>query len=903
VASSTDEVLEFLPGINLDSGERVTAEQSLGGDHGDAMPASLGIEVFAKPEPEDLNGLFANDTLLECGSCLWLAGVVPGATVRLQINSHPPLTADASADTVKFFLPSEYRLHMSDVLVASQLACGIMGPSVSIAPPVAQVRADWPVNAPKISEPLYRCQTGIHLENVLPGATVVVGFDGKEYRACFGYRSGWFALSRPLELGDKVIVRQEFFQCEFRSKDSTAKVTENIPHAPVLVEPICQGDRIVWVEQLIRNATLEFAVDRKLLCRAGAPEAIAPFGLPPLNGAQSLAVRQSVCGGQDGTWSDWRTVSVRALGPTAEPKIVEPLIEHGVAVGVTGAAKGTFIQIIGHKGPIGEMWANGDERVDIPLWFSLVRDDLIHVRTLRCGVSRDWPHEAPVNRAGDVAPPVLANPLCDCGGSVLVRNVLPGAFVELFKLGSGDSLTFAGITRAGASEVSVDVAPLTPGDRMVARQRLGATRSGPGPFAEAPVTPHWTYVAESAFRLCQLTQDWDPTGRPHGQPTTPIGITGTDLGIPVEHRGRLYLFFGDSREAPGNESDGDPIGWLTTVDPDDLEDAAPEIHWITNEEGQFRRLVVNGLPPLGNFEVPTGGFSYDGRLFIFVGIVKAENPSRMTVSFLVSGDNPRNNFQRIMPISSTIGGMTLVKQPDGSATLESFPFGRWMLHISPTVVRNADWPGLPTSSGDGLLMFGSSIYRGDPAGDRTAAEQFLSNVYLAWAPLTPGANQAAPIPYPSEWKFVTGFTSNREPIWGTLHAGDIPVPILPGEAGGPRLLGEISATWYPLLRRWVLAGSVQAPINVAQNPWGPWTKSDTICDPTRPDRDAGNSKPNGRWTDTGVTYAPYLVQRWFKWDRSTRTATFYYTLSVFDDPDEQHGYQPQLMRSEIRCYP
>jgi hypothetical protein len=48
------------------------------------------------------------------------------------------------------------------------------------------------------------------------------------------------------------------------------------------------------------------------------------------------------------------------------------------------------------------------------------------------------------------------------------------------------------------------------------------------------------------------------------------------------------------------------------------------------------------------------------------------------------------------------------------------------------------------------------------------------------------------------------------------------------------------------------------------------------------------------------SYAPYLIPRWAKWDRSTRQ-TLYYTLSVFDDSEAKLQYQPQLLRSDINC--
>jgi hypothetical protein len=416
--------------------------------------------------------------------------------------------------------------------------------------------------------------------------------------------------------------------------------------------------------------------------------------------------------------------------------------------------------------------------------------------------------------------------------------------------------------------------------------------SGNGPVATVPSVAACWYVDNSAFRLCQLTQSWEPTPRPHPVDTTPFGVLGTDLGIPIEHKGRLYLFFGDCLPAPHNAADGDPIAFTTVSDSDDLETTAPDMHWILGGDGQFRRLILDGVN-LGNFEVPTGGFSYDGQLYVFAGSRKHTNPDRMTASFLGVGDDPHNNFQLLQNITSTVGD-------------EPFPGGRWMLHISPTVVRGSDLPGLQSPPGDVLLMFGSSIYRGIPDGDLWPQERDASNVYLAWAPLTSGAvYPVSPIPPADEWMFLTGFSgpASTQPVWQQLRAGAIPMPVLPADGpGASRLLGEISAFYASDLGRWFLSGSVQGPVNVARFPWGPWTVSETIVDPTVPTKDAGNLVPGQEWTRKKITYAPYLVRRWTKWDRSTRTVRLYYTLSVFDQP-EQVQYQPQLMRSSMQCRP
>jgi hypothetical protein len=899
-------------GGQLERGERVTAEQRTASDSGDPLPPELGVEVLAEPDLEDLRGLFAPETPLECGRCLAVAGTEPGATVSLQVNGDPPLSADTAADTVKFTLPGGQRLYANDSLVVWQDACGMTGGRVDLVAPLAQPSEGTTVGPLRIAEPLMRCQAAVHVEDVVPGATVVIELDGTEHRACFAYRRGWFWLPRPLEIGDEVRARQELELCEVRSEPRRAPVTERVPPPPAVIGPVCEGDRVVRVGGLVAGALVELAVDGDPLCRGAAAGAVTRFGVPSLLGAGELTARQALCGEREEDWSAWSAACpVRPLGPQPELRIVEPLIEGGVAVGVRatdagGVARGTFVQVVGRRGVIGEGWGNGDERVDVALWSALRRGDRIHLRTLRCGASVDGDQEVEVGAGRDLGGPTVADPACDCGGSVLVRQVTPGAVVEVIGARAGMGLGLLGTARAGDVTVSVDVPALRAGDVLHASQRMGGMRSSAGPGATAPAVPHWSYVGDSAFRLGQLTQDADPAGRPHAGPTTPMGVEGTDLGIPVEHRGVLYLLFGDCREAPDIEPDDDPIAWLTTADPDDLETAAPDLHWIVGANGKFRPLTVESFHPLGNFEVPTGAFSYDGRLYVFIGVDKREDPeplSHMTSSRLIAADHPGQDFVLELDVSSSSGGQILVLEPDGSYHPAPYPGGRWMVHVSPTVVRNADWPGLPASSGDGLLMFGSSAYRGYAPDELTDKERGASNVYLAWAPLTPGVKPPhAPIPQPQDWQFLVGRTNADEPVWETLAGGGTPMPLLPADPGGPRLLGEISAVWYPALRRWVLAGSVDAPVQMARQPWGPWTTSDALCVLWRGDRDAGNLDPATHWNDANVCYAPYLIGRWLRWDRSTRQATLYFTLSGFDDREGKPQYQPQLVRSGVSCW-
>src|SRR5262249_47593296 len=151
------------------------------------------------------------------------------------------------------------------------------------------------------------------------------------------------------------------------------------------------------------------------------------------------------------------------LGSQSTPEIVEPLTDGGVAVGVRGVAYGALVQVLSPLGVIGEAHGNGDVRVDVPLWFPLVHDDPIRVRTFRCGAAVPGPQQARVGPRRDLPQPHVHDPACDCGGSVLVEAVTPGAIVELFRR-SGGARVLVGSWWAGDTFGSVDVPPMQGGE-------------------------------------------------------------------------------------------------------------------------------------------------------------------------------------------------------------------------------------------------------------------------------------------------------------------------------------------------------------------------------------------------------------------------------------------------------
>jgi hypothetical protein len=289
-------------------------------------------------------------------------------------------------------------------------------------------------------------------------------------------------------------------------------------------------------------------------------------------------------------------------------------------------------------------------------------------------------------------------------------------------------------------------------------------------------------------RICQLTGAQDPVpGHGHVNDTSQWGVYGTDLGVNFEHNGRLYFFFGDEGiddPADDDSRDADPIFYTSdyAVKPFGI-----HLHPILESgRAHFRRLTVKGVN-LDNFGVPTGGFSYNNKLYVFVANkVDRDADKYMRQSFLGAAADPATDFDFLYPV-------------DIDFNLD--PAQPKFINISPIVVNNAEWLTLPSQAGDGLLVFGSGKYRS-------------SGISIAWAPLTPGADP----PPPNAWWMYDG-SGWQAPSGATTPGGYIAAKPVAGPFG----VGELSVLYVAPLRRWlILCSQGQVLGFTAKDPTGPW---------------------------------------------------------------------------------
>ncbi|MCI0756068.1 DUF4185 domain-containing protein [Teichococcus vastitatis] len=377
--------------------------------------------------------------------------------------------------------------------------------------------------------------------------------------------------------------------------------------------------------------------------------------------------------------------------------------------------------------------------------------------------------------------------------------------------------------------------------------------------------------ARGTRKVCQVVGEFD---RQRNVPTVNVTETrfkfwGSDLGASFEHKGKLYVLFGDTHPSGGlaRARDADSIAVSNTTNPQDC----VRLSFLTEPDGGFRQLQIPGVYS-GAFAVPTGGFSLDGRMYI---LASGDNRERRNIgrSVLARSDDDGHSFRYLYDISRDR-----------------------MVHVAPVPVPAGQVPDLPVSGGAGLLLWGSGDFR-------------RSDPHLAFLP-------ADAVEQPGALRHFAGLDPvTRSPRWSADEADSVPLFHQP-------CLGELSAGWNPFLSKWMLLYTCGGPrastiLRTADKPWGPWSAPETLVDPAEQDGECGfisGGRPPqpSQWTrfirfsrrcpavsdphtpsTPGEAYGPYLISR-FTQGEPGRSSTIYFLVSTWNP------YTVVLMQTRLR---
>lgn len=301
-------------------------------------------------------------------------------------------------------------------------------------------------------------------------------------------------------------------------------------------------------------------------------------------------------------------------------------------------------------------------------------------------------------------------------------------------------------------------------------------------------------------------------------------LRGTDLGIPVAHDGSLYFFFGDTAGLRGiwpfgPESLPDAVGVIShaaakatpsalctdlrflvgsaaasvgrAADPRIQRDFAagsmtpPPGHslaeYIHNPAGPRGANAFPHLP--GDFEVPSGAFSYGGSIYVFYTTVDSPSVVEMKGSYLARWTSPSPSGS---PAYQILYGVD--QRFDGSGALRGD-----FINIASVV------------AGDYVYLFGSGKYR--------ASTVHLARKKLATLSTAGGFERFDAAT--KTWRAANDATAK---------------PIITTPA-----VGELSVQYFPNLGRWAMttqeftAGKNQIVARFADTPEGPWSPAQAIA--------------------------------------------------------------------------
>lgn len=352
------------------------------------------------------------------------------------------------------------------------------------------------------------------------------------------------------------------------------------------------------------------------------------------------------------------------------------------------------------------------------------------------------------------------------------------------------------------------------------------------------------YVPGSTQKLRQLTGDFD---RARGEPTLSqtgkrYGVFATDLGSSFEHKGNLFFLFGDTWGRPGLR---DAVAWTQSLSP-----ASILLNFYAAPDGKWLPLTVPGVN-LGAFEVPSGGVSVGGKMYVVV-----------TTDWL--------------PEKYVMGRSVLAVSTDDGKSFRS------LYNLSKNKFINVSF----WSSGGWLYIFGSGAYR-------------QSSVYLAR--IRPSKIEDA-----SQLVYFSGLGPHRKAQWSPHEQAAAPL-------FHHDVVGEFSVAYSKPVGRYIMLYNSPTPRGIvmrsAVTPWGPWSADKLIFDPWR-DKGYGEfmhiaanfkaTKSDSvndpqREGDWGGEYGPYLMARFTTGSKGQ--CRIFYTMSTWNP------YQVVVMHTDLRLVP
>ena len=350
VVATADQAFDFNAGKGVKSGMDVQAVQFTPAENG---ILSTVVHVGAHPTAADLNaGSFAKP-LYECGECVWLFGLFPGADVHVLSHGVEELGKAVVRPDGQVEVALKRPLKIGDDITATQTACAAMGAPVSSTKPIAG-GAPVPLDQlamPQtvVQQPVKRCGTALYFDTIMNGASVTItrtpvgGTSSTIGPRCLSVSPFTLWGFAPFQGNEALVINTRLRGCNKAvCKDVKLTVDPGPPGPPTIKNTICTDTKEIVLGDLELDAVVEIAINTPvnpltLHYGASAPQDTFPFptsaaGATTLTAGATITVRQNLCGGAN----DWSTThSTTILAAAAMPPKLQSPADHATGVSLT----------------------------------------------------------------------------------------------------------------------------------------------------------------------------------------------------------------------------------------------------------------------------------------------------------------------------------------------------------------------------------------------------------------------------------------------------------------------------------------------------------------------------------------------------------------------------------------
>lgn len=539
--SSGDPWVLLLPGEVLVGGDQLVARQYLtdgSGDESAETPADRAFSVASAPVgsvglgPVDILG-----RLWECGEYVWVTGAFPGATVEVLWGSTtvPKGQGVANGNAARFKLAQ--RFPANEIIQVLQRTPSGLGPVVKRQVQMLPPENETQLPAPVIHLPVRDCHTAVLVEGVFEGAEVVLTRkSGQEDRAGFDLSSLRFNLSSPLNLGDAWIsARQEMLRCERKGISSPLVTIDpaTSPPTPIINTRICIGSTRIQVAALESGAEVRITNGSTTFRGTASGTFVQSFDITPAVPG-TVSVIQLLCG----IASTAATVPVdpQPISVT-QPQIETPLYRCARTVQVRNAHLGATIQIWAKGAALGlrPISAQVDVgTVDVPVDVTpfLWEGDDVWVLQWPCGLEPVASPSSPVLALPQVFNPSIDEPITRLNSTVIVKQTIKGAVVEVLRQRRDLMWEIIGTKWATGSSTSVTLSvTLSIDQKLRPRQRICEIETNESPIVTvvrpAPLPPVLVAPPNGANvpRNTAITLSWTDPGASQDRKADTFDVT------------------------------------------------------------------------------------------------------------------------------------------------------------------------------------------------------------------------------------------------------------------------------------------------------------------------------------------------------------------------------------------